>query len=173
MPVKRFVSISIITSIAIGGEFIVIIYRKAVFNDIEEIFDLVNMYAQEGLMLARSRNALYETLRDMYVAEEDGKILGVGGLHIVWERLAEVRTLAVAKEAKRRHIGANIVTNLIEEGKKLGITKVFTLTYQDKFFGSLGFKVVTKDNLPQKVWKDCIDCPKFPDCDEIAMQIFI
>ena len=117
------------------------IYRKATFNDVEEIYNLVNLYAQEGVMLARSRNTLYETLRDMYVAEEDGEILGVGGLHIVWD--------------------------------ELGIRKVFTLTYQDKFFGSLGFKVVTKDDLPQKVWKDCIDCPKFPNCDEIAMEMYI
>ena len=149
------------------------IYRKATFNDVEEIYNLVNLYAQEGVMLARSRNTLYETLRDMYVAEEDGEILGVGGLHIVWDELAEVRTLAVAKKALRRHIGANIVEHLIEEGKALGIRKVFTLTYQDKFFGSLGSKVVTKDDLPQKVWKDCIDCPKFPNCDEIAMEMYI
>ncbi|CBL06131.1 hypothetical protein MHY_11960 [Megamonas hypermegale ART12/1] len=74
------------------------IYRKATFNDVEEIYNLVNLYAQEGVMLARSRNTLYETLRDMYVAEEDGEILGVGGLHIVWDELAEVRTLAVAKK---------------------------------------------------------------------------
>ena len=75
------------------------IYRKATFNDVEEIYNLVNLYAQEGVMLARSRNTLYETLRDMYVAEEDGEILGVGGLHIVWDELAEVRTLAVAKKS--------------------------------------------------------------------------
>ena len=149
------------------------IYRKAVFSDVEQIFDLVNMYAQDGVMLARSRNTLYETLRDMYVAEENGEILGVGGLHIVWDKLAEVRTLAVSKKALRRHIGSDIVNHLIIEGKTLGITRVFTLTYQDKFFASLGFKVVTKDHLPQKVWKDCIDCPKFPDCDEIAMEMNI
>ena len=149
------------------------IYRKATFNDVEEIFNLVNVYAQDGIMLARSRNTLYETLRDMYVAEENGEILGVGGLHIVWDELAEVRTLAVQKKALRRHIGANIVKYLIEEGKTLGVRKVFTLTYQDKFFASLGFKVVTKDDLPQKVWKECIDCPKFPHSDEIAMEMFI
>ena len=88
------------------------IYRKATFNDVEDIFELVNDYAQDGIMLARSRNTLYETLRDMYVAEENGEILGVGGLHIVWEELAEVRTLAVSKKALRRHIGANIVKHL-------------------------------------------------------------
>ena len=149
------------------------IYRKATFNDVEDIFELVNDYAQDGIMLARSRNTLYETLRDMYVAEENGEILGVGGLHIVWEELAEVRTLAVSKKALRRHIGANIVKQLLEEGKTLGVRRVFTLTYQDKFFASLGFEVATKDNLPQKVWKECIDCPKFPHCDEIAMELYI
>ena len=149
------------------------IYRKATFNDVEDIFELVNDYAQDGIMLARSRNTLYETLRDMYVAEENGEILGVGGLHIVWEELAEVRTLAVSKKALRRHIGANIVKHLLEEGKTLGVRRVFTLTYQDKFFASLGFEVATKDNLPQKVWKECIDCPKFQHCDEIAMEMYI
>lgn len=150
-----------------------IYYRKAQFADVEQIFKLVNIYAAEGLMLARSRNNLYETLRDMYVAEENGKILGVGGLHIVWDKMAELRTLAVDKQALRRHIGGNIVKHLIEEGKTLGIKRVFTLTYQDKFFASLGFKLANKDTMPQKVWKDCIDCPKFPNCDEIAMDIYI
>ena len=149
------------------------IYRKATFKRAISEFELVNDYAQDGIMLARSRNTLYETLRDMYVAEENGEILGVGGLHIVWEELAEVRTLAVSKKALRRHIGANIVKHLLEEGKTLGVRRVFTLTYQDKFFASLGFEVATKDNLPQKVWKECIDCPKFPHCDEIAMELYI
>jgi amino-acid N-acetyltransferase len=146
-----------------------IIYRNAILSDIEVIHPLVYKYAQEGLMLARSRNQLYETLRDMIVAEENGEILGVGGLHIVWDEIAEVRTLAVAKQATRRHIGSEIVSRLIADGKKLGVKKFFTLTYQPEFFSSLGFKEVTKDELPQKVWKECIDCPKFPNCDEIAM----
>lgn len=149
------------------------IYRKATFSDVEAIYELVSIYAKEGVMLMRSRNTLYETLRDMYVAEENGEILGVGGLHIVWDELAEVRTLAVAKKALRRHIGANIVKHLIEEGKTFGVKKVFTLTYQDEFFATLGFKIVTKEDLPQKVWKECIDCPKFPNCDEIAMEMYV
>ncbi|MDQ0203168.1 amino-acid N-acetyltransferase [Pectinatus haikarae] len=120
-------------------------------------------------MLARSRNQLYETIRDMIVAEEDGQLAGVGGLHIVWDTIAEVRTLAVAKNATRNHIGSEIVTRLIDEGKKIGVETFFTLTYQPEFFFSLGFREVTKDKLPQKIWKECIDCPKFPNCDEIAM----
>ena len=120
-------------------------------------------------MLARSRQYIYMKHCVICMLQiENGEILGVGGLHIVWEELAEVRTLAVSKKALRRHIGANIVKHLLEEGKTLGVRRVFTLTSQDKFFASLGFEVATKDNLPQKVWKECIDCPKFPHCDEIA-----
>ncbi|MCI6100085.1 MAG: N-acetyltransferase [Veillonellaceae bacterium] len=146
------------------------IYRKATFDDIEQIFAIVNDYASDGVMLARSRNTLYETLRDMVVAEdEQGTIVGVGGLHILWDRLAEIRTMAVSPRLTRRGIGAEIVKRLLEEGRKIGVTKFFTLTYKPGFFQTLGFHTVTKETLPPKVWKDCIDCPKFPNCDEIAL----
>ena len=146
------------------------IYRKATFNDIEQIFQIVNDYASDGVMLARSRNTLYETLRDMVVAEdEQGTIVGVGGLHILWDRLAEIRTMAVSPRLTRRGIGAEIVKRLLEEGRKIGVTKFFTLTYKPGFFQTLGFHTVTKETLPPKVWKDCIDCPKFPNCDAIAL----
>ncbi|WP_416195921.1 N-acetyltransferase [Selenomonas sp.] len=145
-------------------------YRKATFADIEAIFALVNDYAGDGVMLARSRNTLYETLRDMIVAEDDaGEIVGVGGLHILWDRLAEIRTMAVSPRLMRHGIGGEIVRRLMAEGRTLGVEKFFTLTYKPGFFQTLGFHTVTKDALPQKVWKDCIDCPKFPNCDEIAM----
>lgn len=145
-------------------------YRKATFDDVEAIFALVNDYAGDGVMLARSRNTLYETLRDMIVAEDEtGSIVGVGGLHILWDRLAEVRTMAVSPQLTRRGIGGEIVRRLMAEGRTLGVKKFFTLTYKPGFFQTLGFHTVTKDALPQKVWKDCIDCQKFPNCDEIAM----
>ncbi len=145
-------------------------YRKATFDDVEAIFALVNDYAGDGVMLARSRNTLYETLRDMIVAEDEtGTIVGVGGLHLLWDRLAEVRTMAVSPQLTRRGIGGEIVRRLMAEGRTLGVKKFFTLTYKPGFFQTLGFHTVTKDALPQKVWKDCIDCPKFPNCDEIAM----
>ena len=145
-------------------------YRKATFRDIEEIFVLVNAYAADGVMLARSRNMLYETLRDMVVAlTDDGKVIGVGGLHVIWDRLAEIRTLAVAPAMSRQGIGAEIVRRLIEEGDALGVEKYFTLTYKPGFFQTVGFQTITKEELPHKVWKECIDCPKFPNCDEIAM----
>ena len=144
-------------------------YRKPTFDDIEAIYTLVNNYANDGVMLARSRNTLYETIRDMIVAEEDGKIIGVGGLHIVWNELAEIRAMAVMPEHTKKGIGAEIVRRLTEEGKKFGVKQLFTLTYKPGFFTKLGFSEITKDNLPHKVWKECIDCPKFPNCDEVAM----
>ena len=148
------------------------IYRKPTFGDIEAIFELVNHYAEEGVMLARSRNTLYETIRDMIVAEdEQGRIVGVGGLHIIWDELAEVRTMAVAPECTRQGIGAEIVRRLLEEGRALGVKQFITLTYKPGFFQTLGFRMITKEQLPHKIWKECIDCPKFPNCDEIAMEL--
>lgn len=146
------------------------LYRKPTFDDVEKIYELVNKYANDGLMLARSRNALYETLRDMVVAETGGEVVGVGGLHLIWDKLAEVRTMAVSSSVTRQGIGREIVANLIEEAKVLGVKEVFTLTYQPEFFGKQGFSEITKEQLPHKVWKECINCPKFPNCDEIAMM---
>lgn len=145
------------------------IYRKARFDDIEPIHELVHIYAAQGAMLPRSRNTLYENLRDMVVAESGGAVVGVGALHIMWDRLAEVRMMAIDPERTRHGIGAEIVRRLLEEGDALGIETVFTLTYQPDFFRTLGFIRITREELPQKVWKECIDCPKFPNCDEIAM----
>ena len=147
--------------------------RKARFTDIEAIHAIVNGYAEEGQMLARARNVLYETLRDMTVAEEDGKIVGVGALHLTWDELAEVRTLAVDKAYSRRHIGTYIVRQLLDEAKELGVKTVFTLTYRADFFSTLGFVVTSKESLHHKVWKDCINCPKFPNCDETAMTLTV
>ncbi|BEU87762.1 N-acetyltransferase [Selenomonas sp. TAMA-11512] len=146
-------------------------YRKAIFSDVEPIFHLINDYATDGQMLPRSRNTLYETLRDMVVAEDNaGKIVGVGGLHMMWDGLAEVRAMAIHPDSSRQGIGTKIVEMLLDEGRVLGVKTVFTLTYKPAFFQTLGFEVVSKDSLPHKVWKECIECPKFPNCDEIAMM---
>ena len=145
------------------------IYRKARFDDIEAICGLVHIYAAQGEMLPRSRNTLYENLRDMVIAESGSEVVGVGALHIMWDRLAEVRMMAIAPAYMRRGIGTEIVRLLLDEGDALGIEKVFTLTYKPDFFRKLGFIRISREELPQKVWKECIDCPKYPNCDEIAM----
>lgn len=148
------------------------LYRKARFGDTETIYSLIAVYAKNGEMLARSRNAIYENLRDFVVAEdEDGEVVGVGGLHITWDAMAEVCAMAVAPEVIRQGIGSGIVKMLMAEGKELGVKTIFTLTYKPKFFESLGFEIVDRNDLPHKIWKDCIDCPKFPDCDEIALVL--
>jgi len=146
-----------------------LIYRKARFDDIESIYGLVHIYAAQGEMLPRSRNTLYENLRDMVVAEADDGVIGVGALHIMWDRLAEVRMMAISPDHTRQGVGAEIVSRLLAECDALGIEKVFTLTYKPDFFRKLGFIRISREELPQKVWKECIDCPKYPNCDEIAM----
>jgi amino-acid N-acetyltransferase len=144
-------------------------YRGANFGDVEALHRLLNGYAAEGLMLPRSRNNIYENLRDYLVALEDGAVVGVGSLHMVWDKLAEVRALAVVNEHKCRNVGREIVSRLETGGRQLGVETFFALTYQPAFFDKCGYQQVPNDSLPQKVWKECVYCPKYPYCDEIAM----
>ena len=145
--------------------------RKAKLTDSEAIHKLVNYYAKKGLMLARSRSSIFENIRNYSVMESDGEVVGVGALSILWSDLAEVRTLAVKEHLSGQGIGKKLVEHFIEEAKELEIKKVFTLTYQDAFFDKCGFKVISKDHMPHKIWKDCLNCPKFPNCDEVLMVI--
>lgn len=146
-------------------------YRKATMADIPAIHELINDYAAQGLMLRRPLLFLYESVRDFVVAidETTGKLVGVGGLHIMWQDLAEVRSLAVHPDCKGKGVGKGIVEFLLEEGKQMGLKRIFTLTYQQAFFEKCGFHVVQKETLPQKVFKECVYCDKFTCCDEIAM----
>ncbi|HPG29173.1 MAG TPA: N-acetyltransferase [bacterium] len=149
------------------------IIRKAYINDIKSIQSLINPFAKNNEMLPRSLNDLIENLRDFIIIEENNKIIACGALHLTWIDIAEVRSLAIRKEYQKLGIGSIIVNKLIEEAKKLGIYKLFALTYKPEFFKKLGFKIISKDDLPKKVWTDCIKCPKFPDCDEIAVQLIL
>ena len=143
--------------------------RKARFSDIEEIQRLINRYAQEGALLPRSLNELYENMRDFFVWKEKGKLLGCCALHISWEDLAEVKSLAVSRRVRKKGIGNRLLQSALSEAKDLGIKRVFALTNQEKFFKRNGFKKIKKEKLPHKIWGECIRCPKFPDCDEVAM----
>lgn len=145
------------------------IIRKARLTDVETIHELVNYYAKKGLMLSRSRSELYEYIRDFAIAEINNEIVGIGALHILWLDLAEIRTLAVKENLLGHGIGKKLVEYFMKEAKELGIEKVFTLTYQPGFFEKSGFAEVSKERMPHKVWKDCINCPKFPNCDEVCM----
>ena len=143
--------------------------RKAQMQDVKEIQKLLTFFANRGDMLSRSLSELYEALRDFYIFEEDGKLLGTAALHIVWEDLAELRSVAVAEESGGRGIGAMLVRACIDEAKGMGLKRLFCLTYKPDFFGRFGFRLADKTELPHKVWGDCMKCAKFPDCDEIAM----
>ncbi|MDU4961812.1 MAG: N-acetyltransferase [Sporomusaceae bacterium] len=145
------------------------LYRKATFKDVEAIHKIINDYAAEGVMLSRARNTIYETLREYILAEQDGRIVGLGALHLVWDELAEIRSMAVVPGSVNSGVGRAIVERLIEEARELGVQTVFALTYQPGFFAKLGFGEVGKEMLSPKVWKECINCPKFPHCDEIAV----
>jgi amino-acid N-acetyltransferase len=146
--------------------------RKAVIEDVNPIHKLLSHFADLGLLLPRSLSELYNHLRDYFVLEdEDGvrRIQGVAGLGICWEDLAEIRSLAVTETLQGRGFGSQLLDSCLEEARFLGLKKIFTLTYAPGFFKDHGFKAVEKSVLPHKVWADCLKCPKFPNCDEIAM----
>ncbi len=143
--------------------------RRAKLGDVEVMMSLINNYAEQGLMLPRSRNMLYENIREFLLAEEDNQIVAAASLHVIWNDLAEIRALAVASEFKGKGIGKQLVKTLIDEALDLGCSKVFALTYQTEFFENCGFHVINKNEMPPKVWKECVNCIKFPNCDEVAV----
>jgi amino-acid N-acetyltransferase len=144
--------------------------RKATIKDVKEIHQFLKHFAQQGLLLARSISSLYDQLRDFIVFEDqNGSIVGICALHIIWEDLAEIRSLAVREESQRKGIGRQLVECCLQEAEKFSLERVFTLTYQAEFFRSLGFVDIDKKDLPHKIWSDCIHCTMFPDCDEEAL----
>lgn len=145
--------------------------RGARVKDVPAMAEIINGYATDGLMLPRSQHQIYQCIRDFDVAVCDGKVIGCGALHIVWADIGEVRSLAVAEGWQGKGVGSRIVHLLLDEARQMGLPRVFTLTYQEAFFRRLGFGVVAKETLPHKIWGDCLNCPKFPNCDEIAMII--
>ena len=143
--------------------------RKARVQDARDIHTLINQYARKDDMLPRSLNEIYDNLRDYLLSEEDGSIIAVCAMHIVWDDLAEIRSLAVSKKYRGKDAGRKLIRKLLREAKTLGIKNVFALTYQPGYFKKLGFESIDKNDLPHKVWGDCLKCPKFPDCDEVAV----
>ena len=150
--------------------------RNARMGDIKKIYDLLQYFADKDLLLGRSLSSLYDQLRDFSVyvekvVEEPGqeKLVGVCAMHICWDNLAEIRSLAVTEGYQEKGVGRQLVDNALSEADAYGITKVFTLTYQPEFFRNIGFKDIDKAELPHKVWSDCIQCSKFPDCNEEAL----
>lgn len=145
--------------------------RKATIADVKSCQTLVNAFAREDLMLARSLSEMYENVRDFFVCEREGRVVGCAALHVMWEDLAEIKAAAVASEHQHQGIGAALVKACLDEARALGIPRVFVLTFRPEFFAKQGFHEVSKDTLNQKIWAECVRCPHFPDCDEIAMDL--
>jgi amino-acid N-acetyltransferase len=145
------------------------VIRKANVRDVANIRKLINYHADKGEMLPRSLGNTCDNIRDFFIYEKSGIMLGCCALHVTWVDLAEIRSLAVADEAKGKGVGTELLKACLEDVKRLGISKVFALTYKPGFFERLGFHQIEKGELPHKVWLECVNCIKFPDCDEVAV----
>ena len=148
--------------------------RKARISDVKTIHRMINLSAAKGEMLSRSLMDMYNSVRDfiVYYDEAEQRIVGVCAMNIVWENLAEVRSLYVDDAYRGKGIGRKLVEFCISEAITLDLFRIFSLTYQKEFFTKLGFKEVDRATLPEKIWSDCFRCSKYPDyCDETAMMI--
>ena len=144
--------------------------RKATVDDVKKMQKLINYYAKRDKMLPRSLNELYENIRDFFVDAEGARICGCCALHVDWDDLSEIKSLAVDPGKAGAGIGRKLLEECMKEAKSLKLKKVFALTYVPKFFRQFGFKVVDKANLPHKIWSECIRCVYFPGCKEIAVM---
>ncbi|MFH1678744.1 MAG: N-acetyltransferase [Candidatus Omnitrophota bacterium] len=143
--------------------------RKAVVGDVVQIQRLINQFAKKELMLPRSLLELYDSLRDFWVCEFNSRIAGCCALNVTWQNLAEVRSLAVSEKYQNKGISRLLINAAVKEAKGLGCKSLFVLTYIPAYFKKYGFRRVSKEKLPHKIWAECIKCPKFPDCKEVAL----
>ena len=162
-----------------------IIIEKAQIRDVEEILELVNVFAESNLMLPRGPQYLYENIRDFVIAsdrnvpvysltetrEELHMIVACGSLHVLWEDIAEVRALAIHPDYQHLGLGSKLVQHMQQEARQLGIKRLFTFTLTEDFFKTLGFKKIERNGLPPKVWGECSRCPKYFHCDEVGMVL--
>jgi len=148
--------------------------RKARIGDVKTIHRLINLSAGKGEMLPRSLMDIYNSLRDFFVYYDEDKsaVIGICAMNIIWENLAEVRSLFVAENHRKKGIGKQLVDACIAEAITLELFRIFSMTYKKEFFVRLGFREVDRTTLPQKIWSDCFHCSKYPDyCDETAMIV--
>jgi amino-acid N-acetyltransferase len=143
--------------------------EKARIGDVPQMHKLINFFADRGEMLARPLSEIYENIRDFFVIREGERVIACAALHISWSDLAEVKSVAVAEDCQRQGIGDQLIKACLKEARGLGLPTVFCLTYKPGFFERMGFTQIDKMKLPQKVWNECYRCPKFPNCDEIAL----
>jgi amino-acid N-acetyltransferase len=145
--------------------------RPATLPDVEAIHAIIEHYAREGALLPRSLPELCENIRDFVVAEEGGRIAGCGALHLYGTHLAEIRSIAVREEDQGRGVGRELVNALLEEARRHTVSCVCLFTRTPGFFARMGFEVARREELPDKIYKDCVHCPKLTDCDETAMVL--
>ena len=143
--------------------------EKAKIGDVPQLHQLINYFADRGEILARPLSELYENIRNHFVVRQGERIIACVALHVVWLDLAEIKSLAVAEDSQGQGIGAQLVEACLNEAKELGTRAVFCLTYKPGFFEKLGFSQLDKMELPHKIWAECYRCPKFPNCDEVAL----
>lgn len=144
--------------------------RPARVNDAGAILKLVNELALQQILLPRSPASVIENIRDFHIAEVNGAFAGCGALHVVWSDMAEIRSIAIVPDHQRTGIGGRLMEQMVQEAEQMGIPRLFAFTYAQGFFAKMGFAVVPHGELPHKVFKDCLHCPKFTACDEIAME---
>jgi len=144
--------------------------RKATIDDVQGIYNLIKHFSEKGLLLLRTMSNIYDNLRDFKIIDVDNKIVGIAAMHVCWEELGEIRSICVDEDYFFKGYGTLLVNECIKDAKELKLQKIFVLTYQVDFFRKLGFYVLNKKNLPHKVWAECVNCPKFPNCDETAMM---
>ena len=143
--------------------------EKARIADVAQMHQLINYFADKDEMLARSLSELYENIRDYFVVRQGERVIACAALHVNWADLAEIKSLAVAEDNQKQGIGDQLVEACLKEARELGIPTVFCLTYKPAFFERFGFSQLDKMELPRKVWTECYRCPKFPNCDEVAL----
>ncbi len=143
--------------------------EKARIGDVTRMHELINYFADRGEMLARPLSEIYENIRDYFVVRQGEQVIACAALHVMWSDLAEIKSLVVAEGSQRQGIGDQLVGACLKEAERLGIPTVFCLTYKPAFFERYGFSQLDKMELPHKVWGECYRCPKFPNCDEVAL----
>ncbi len=143
--------------------------EKARIKDVTQMHQLINYFADKDEMLARPLSELYENIRDYFVVRQGERVIACAALRVSWSDLAEIKSLAVAEDSQRKGIGDRLIESCLKEAKELGIPMVFCLTYKPAFFEKHGFTQIDKMDLPRKIWTECYRCPKFPDCDEVAL----
>ncbi len=143
--------------------------EKARLSDTESMHRLISYFADKGEMLPRALSDMYEGIREYFVVKEGDQIVACAALHVTWVDLAEIRSLAVAEQEQNQKIGSLLIQACLEEARALGLPRVFCLVRKPGFFERHGFQLIDKAELPQKVWAECYRCPKFPNCDEVAL----